>query len=96
MRLRRPGDDGDRALLAQCGPDAVGVVATVSDNPLHANGFTDQQVRAPRVGRVAGCQDEAKRPSEEINKGVDLGRPAATRDANGIGLRPPFAPPAER
>ena len=74
-------DDRDRALLAQGSP-----VATVSD----------QQVSAFHIRGIAGRQDDAKGPSEDIDKGVDLRRPAAKRDANGIGPRPPFAPQAVR
>lgn len=58
--------------------------------------FADQQVCALHVRCIAGRQDEAEWSPEDIDKGVDLRRPAATRDANGIGPRPPFAPPAER
>lgn len=96
LAVASAGDDRDGALFAQGSPDAVGIVATVGDHPLHADGFADQQVRAFHVRRVARCQDEAKRPSEDIDKRMDLGRPAATRDANGIGSRPPFSPPALR
>lgn len=96
LAVASAGDHGDRALFAQGGPDTVGVVATVSDHPLHADGLADQHVCPLYIRRVARCQDEAKRASEDIDKRVDLGRPAATRDANGIGSRPPFAPPALR
>ncbi len=89
-------DDGDRSLFAQSSPDAVCIVATISDHPFHADGVIHQQVRALHVRRVARCQDEAEWPSENIDKRVDLRCPATTRDANGIGLRPPFAPPALR
>jgi len=78
----------DRALLAQGGPDAVRVIATVGDHPLHADGFTDQQVCALHVRCIAGRQDEAEWSSQDIDKGVNLRGPAATRDANGIGPRP--------
>ena len=86
----------DRALLTQGDPDAVCIIATVGDHPLHADDLANQQVRALHIRRVAGRQDEAQWSSENIDKRVDLRCPASTRDANGIGPRPPFAPPAER
>lgn len=90
------GDHRDGALLTQGSPDAVRIVAPVCDHPLHADSLADQQVCALHIRRVAGRQDEAERPSEDIDERVALRCPAATRDANGIGPRPPFAPPAER
>ena len=90
------GDRRNRAVLAQGGPGAVRIVAMVGDHPLHADGFADQQVCALHVRCIAGRQDEAEWSPEDVDKGVDLRRPAATRDANGISPRPPFAPPAER
>lgn len=75
---------------------ALGVVTTVGDHPLHAGGFADQQVRALHVRCIARRQDETERAPEDIDKRVDLCRPTAVLDANGIGSRPPFAPLAER
>lgn len=96
LSITTTGDHRDRALFAQGRPDTVGIVAAVGDHPLHADGLADQQVRALHIGRIAGRQDEAEWSPENIDKRVDLRRPATTRDANGIGPRPPFAPPAER
>lgn len=84
------GDHRDRALLTQGSPDAVRVVATVGNHPLHADSFADQQVGPFHIRRVAGRQDEAQWSPEDIDECVDLRCPAATRDANGIGPRPPL------
>ena len=58
--------------------------------------MSDEQIGTRHVRGVAGRQDEAERPSQNIDERVDLGGPATTRDANGIGFRPPFPPPAQR
>ncbi len=55
-------DHGDRALLAQGSPDAVGVIATIGDHPFHSGRFADEQVGALHIGCVAGRQDKAERP----------------------------------
>lgn len=60
----------------------------LGDQPLHADSFTDQQVRALHVTCVAPRQDEAEWSPEDIDERVDIRRPAATRDANGIGPPP--------
>ncbi|MBB3957786.1 hypothetical protein GGR38_004761 [Novosphingobium sediminicola] len=85
-------------MLEQDGSYAVCVVAEarVGDHPLHANGLADQQVAPFLIRRIARHQDEEEWSPENIDKGVDLRCPAATRDDNGIGPRPPFAPPALR
>ena len=90
------GDDGDRTLVAQSGPESVGVVAAIGDQPLHAGGLADEQVGTLDVARVARRQDEAQGSAEEVDKGMDLRRPTAARDANGLGASPPFAPPEQR
>lgn len=73
----------------------VRIVATVGDHPIHVDSFVDQQVSALHIRYISGRQDEAEWPPDDIDNGVYLRRPAATRDASGIGSRPPFAPPAE-
>ena len=92
LAVASSGDDRDRALLAQGSPDAVRIVATVGDHPLHSSRFADQQVSAFHIRGIAGRQDKAEGPPEDIDKGVDLRCPAATRDANGIGPRPLLRP----
>jgi hypothetical protein len=90
------GNDRDRALVAQGAPEPVGIVAAVGDQPLHADGLAYEQVGTFDVARVTRRQDEAERPAEEVDEGVDLRRPTAARDANGLGASPPFAPPEHR
>lgn len=97
LAVAATGDHRDRALLAQGGPDTVGIVAMVGGYPFHADGFADQQVSALHIRSIAGRQNKTERSPEDIDKGMDIGRPAATRDANdSIGPRVPFAPPALR
>jgi hypothetical protein len=45
---------------------------------------------------IAGAQEEKARPSLGIGQGVDLGRAATARAADGFAVRPPFPPAAER
>lgn len=75
--------------------DRAFAVAAVGDHPLHAHSFADQQVSALHVG-VLPESGRGGEPPQDVDKRVDLCRPAARRDANGIGSRAPFAPPAER
>ena len=59
-------------------------------------GFIVNRILIPMLNEACFALAEGLGTAEDIDKGVDLRCPAATRDANGIGPRPPFAPPAER
>jgi hypothetical protein len=96
LSIAPAGDDGDRALFAQCGTQLVGIVSAVGDQALHADGFADEQVGALDIRCVARGQGKAERSSETIDECVDLRRPTTARDANGLGSSPPFAPPEHR
>lgn len=52
-------DDRDVALILEHNMQAVG------DQPLHALGLADEQVRSPEAGRVARRQAEAERPASK-------------------------------
>ena len=89
-----PGWDGvDCALVAQGGPEPIRVVAAVGDQPLHALGLADEQVGTFNFRGIARRQEEAERPAEEVDDAMDLPRPAAARDANGLGANSSFSPP---
>ena len=90
------GDDGDCTLIAQRRVKAIGVISAVRNAALHASGRTDERVGTLDVRCIARRQREPEWPPEEIDERMDLRRPAAARDANGIGLSPPFPPPAQR
>jgi hypothetical protein len=96
LAIAPAGDDRDGTLLTERRAQPVGIIAPVSDQALHADQFTYEQVSPLYVGRVPRCQCEAQRSSEDIDEGVDFRRPATARDANGLGSSPPFAPPEQR
>ena len=85
-------NDRDRLLVVQSGTKAVGIIAPVSNDPLHAHRVGDGQIGPLHVRGIAGRQDEADRSADNVDERMDLGGPATTRDANGIGSRPPFSP----
>jgi hypothetical protein len=68
LSVSATGDHRDRSLLAQGGTDAARVIAAVSDHPLHADGFADQQVRALHIRCVSGRQDEAEWSPEDSKR----------------------------
>ena len=74
----------------------VGVATAVSDEALELSRRGDECGCGLDVGGVAGCQRECERPAKEVADGVDFGGAPAAADADGLRLRPPFAPPAER
>lgn len=78
------------------GEEVVRIVAAISDQALEAGRVLDQFAGGLDVGGVAGRQPECDGPPEEVADRVDLGRPAAARDADRLGFRSPFPPCAER
>lgn len=90
-------DDGCDALLPQIGAQPVGVVAHVGGQAAETSwGFGQHVQGGTDVACVAGCQQEDAGASEDIGKGVDLGRLATARRADGLRFRPPLPPCAER
>jgi len=89
-------DDRDGVAAAQKGAQCIGVVALVGDEI--AGSLQTLQKRRGRlhVGDVAGCQHEGEGSAEHVGQGVELGGLAATRWADGLCLRPPLPPWAER
>jgi hypothetical protein len=77
-------------MFSQRGTQAVGIVLAVSDEPFHADSLANEQVSTLDVGGVARCQRKAERSSKGVDERMDLRRPAAARDANGLGTSPPL------
>ncbi len=96
LAVASSGDDGDRALISQRRAKVIGVVSSIRDDTLHADRRTNQQVGPLDVRRIARRQREEEWSSEDIDERMDFRRTAAARDANGVGLSPPFPPPAQR
>jgi hypothetical protein len=96
LAVDAPRYDGRRARRAQGPSEAVGVVALVDDEAAEAAELGGEQIDGADVGDVARRQREGDRAAEEVAKRVDLARPAAARDADGLRLGPPLAPWAER
>ena len=84
-------------LRAQVSAQPVGVVALVGDQAADPAGRVGQHGwRGGDVAGVAGRQQQDAGPAEDVGEGVDLGGLAAARGADGLRLRPPFPPWAER
>ncbi len=93
----------DAAWDDRCGPglakrlaEAVGIVAFVSDEAAEAGRLRRQQVSRADVGDVAGGQRERDGTAEEVADGMDLRGLPAAGNADGLRLRPPLPPCAER
>ena len=56
----------------------------------------DQGLSHADVVDVSGAEQQDARLAVIVDQAVDLGRPATTRAAYGLGKGPPFAPAAER
>jgi len=90
------GDYRYRVLATQRSSDAIGIVASIGDEPLHAGSVPDQLISGLHIRCIARREDEAERSAENIDERMDFRRATAARDANGIDFRPPFPPPAQR
>ena len=90
-------DDRHDAASAQVSAQPIGVVALVGAQAADPAGRLGQDGRSGGdIAGVAGRQQEYAGPAEDIGERMDLGRLAAARRPDGLGLRPPFSPCAER
>lgn len=94
----RPGgwDDGFGFCRLQAGAQAVGVVALVGQQAGGRRHLVQQRRSRRDIGAVTGAEDESHRPAATICQGMDFGGRTATRAPDGLNLRPPFPPWAER
>ena len=84
-------DDGQGAAFVQLGAQGVVVERLVGDEGVEIE--TGYEWRgADAVVTLARQQDEARQIAQRIDKRDDLGRQTAARVADGLILRPPFAP----
>jgi hypothetical protein len=89
--VRALRDDDLGAALVQLIDDPVRIESLVRDQGLKLD-ILDQGRDADSVVAVSRQQDEADRISERVGQRQDLGGQAAFGAANGLALRPPFAP----
>jgi len=71
--------------------DGVGVIAAIGEERLDAIADHPEKWReAMNIMGLAGCHDEAERPTFAVATGVELGREAAARAAEPLRLLSPF------
>jgi hypothetical protein len=87
------GDDGDGAGLGDGGAEGVGVVGGIGEDRGRPIG-AEQRQGLRGVAALAGGQDDPDGAAQATNGEVDLGARAATGAADGLILRPFFAPAA--
>jgi hypothetical protein len=89
-------DDRRGFCLLQRGAEPARVVTAIGDQASEAYRRVHEIVSSPDVGGVARRELQRDGTAEEVTNRVDFGCSATTRDADGLRLRPPFAPCAER
>lgn len=77
-------------------PQASGIVSAIREEPLGLLSHREQAARSFEVVNVPGRDQQGARTTNLVGQGVNLGRLPATRPADGVIERPPFAPAAER
>src|SRR4029079_12097960 len=84
-------DDDLGPAMVEVGDDGVAVEGFVGDQP--AEGQTvDERSDADCIKAMAGQQNKADEVAERVGQRQNFGRHAAFRAADGLALRPPFAP----
>ena len=89
-------DDGLDAPPGEHVPQTPGVIGAIGEKPLGLMSHRQQAARPVEVVDVPGRDYQGTRAADLIGQGVNLGRLPATRAADGVVERPPFAPAAER
>lgn len=82
--------------LAQFIPQALCIISAVGKKPLGLMPSRQKATRPFEIVNVSCRDQQGMRAAEIVGQGVDLGRLPATRAADGVVERPPFAPAAER
>ncbi len=90
------GDHRLGAVLAEILAQVVGVVALVAEEVFDAGQGFDQRRGGRDVGDIARREDQAEGAADDIGKRMNFRGFPAAREADRLGLRPPFPPKAER
>ena len=88
---RHGGNDGESSAIAQFGAQGIVVESHVGEERAEGNIF-DQWRNPDAVVTLARQQDKTDQIAERIDERDDLCRQSAARLADGLILRPPFAP----
>ncbi len=87
--MRRYDDLG--AALVEVGGDGIAVEGLVGDEALKSE-TVDERSDAHCIETMAGQENEADEIAERVGQRQNFGRHAAFGTADGLALRPPFAP----
>jgi hypothetical protein len=91
------GDDRRGACGFQVGAQPIGVVTTIGDEPAQASRDSGDDLRGDRyIAGVARGEVDDRRPADDVCDDVNFSRLPSSRDADGLCLRPPLPPWAER
>ena len=74
----------------------IGIVPLVGNQALERPGHSQEIAGGADVADVAGGEPNDGGPAQKIRQNMDFGSLSAARWADGLGLRPPFPPCAER
>src|SRR5271154_3564333 len=84
-------DDDFGATLVEVGNDGIAVEGLVGDEAVKGE-TVDERGDADRIETMAGHENEANEIAERVRQRQNFGRHAAFGTADGLALRPPFAP----
>lgn len=77
-------------VVADEGPQMVGVIRGVGDDMAHTRHALDQPARLRAVAPLPGRDDDAERQAEGIHGGMDFGGQPAFRPPDAGSFKPPF------
>lgn len=89
-------DDGLNPPSGEYLPQTSGIISAIGEKSLGLMSHREQAARTVEVMDVPGRDQQGTRAADLIGQRMDFGRLPATRAADGIVERPPFAPAAER
>ncbi len=96
LAIGSAGDHRRDTAFAEVPAQVVGVVALVAEEVFGAGQGFEQRWGGLDVGDVAGGEDQAEGATDGVGKGMNFRGFPAAREADRLGLRPPFPPKAER
>lgn len=89
-------DDSLAVSFCQPVPEFAGIVGPVGDQLPGCGDASEERPQTDQIVGLPGRNGEGQWPPDMISYGMNFGRPAAARSADGVLEVPPFAPAAER
>ena len=89
-------DDRLGAAFAEPPAQLASIIGSIGEKALRMRDGIQERAGRDKVMSIASCNLQNERPAAVVSQGMDFGRAAPARAADGVTEGPPFPPAAER